>query len=115
MAYGYSKSELTFVGMTGIIDPPREGVRDAVTTLLSTGISLKMVTGDAEETALAIGKCFCTFKTENFNVYIPIYIKFISLCVVICPLLLHVAPPSISVVILSADRVGIQTPSCAYY
>ena len=56
VACGQSLAELTFVGLLGIIDPPREGVRDAVTTLLSTGINLKMVTGDAEETALAIGQ-----------------------------------------------------------
>jgi Ca2+-transporting ATPase len=48
-------SDLVFVGMVGLIDPPRDGIRDAVLTLLSTGSHLKMVTGDAEETALAIG------------------------------------------------------------
>ena len=58
VACGPKLSELTFVGLIGIIDPPREGVRDAVTTLLSTGINLKMLTGDAEETALAIGKSY---------------------------------------------------------
>ena len=58
LAYGNSMSDMVFVGLVGIIDPPREGVRDAVTTLLSSGVNLKMVTGDAEETALAIGeKC----------------------------------------------------------
>ena len=51
-------TELTFVGMVGLIDPPRDGIRDAVLTLLSTGAHLKMVTGDAEETALAIGQKF---------------------------------------------------------
>jgi Ca2+-transporting ATPase len=56
MAEGSSMSALTFLGMVGIIDPPREGVREAVTTLISTGASIKMVTGDAKETAVAIGK-----------------------------------------------------------
>lgn len=55
LAYGSSDVTLTFVGMVGIIDPPRDGIREAVTTLLSTGATLKMVTGDAEETALSIG------------------------------------------------------------
>lgn len=54
LAYGSTESALTFVGMVGIIDPPRDGIREAVMTLLSTGATLKMVTGDAEETALAI-------------------------------------------------------------
>ena len=55
MAYGRNLSELVFVGMVGIIDPPREGVRDAIETLQSTGVHIKMLTGDAEETAIAIG------------------------------------------------------------
>jgi len=55
LAYGSSMDELTFVGMVGLLDPPRDGIQDAVLTLLSTGAHLKMVTGDAEETALAIG------------------------------------------------------------
>lgn len=56
VAYGRSMTELVFTGIVGILDPPRDGVREAVATLLSTGASLKMVTGDAEETALAIGR-----------------------------------------------------------
>jgi len=47
--------DLTFVGMVGLLDPPRDGIRDAVLTLLSTGAHLKMLTGDAEQTAIAIG------------------------------------------------------------
>ena len=58
LAYGDSLDNLVFVGMVGIIDPPREGVREAVETLLSARISLKMVTGDSEETAVAIGGSF---------------------------------------------------------
>ena len=56
MAEGGSMSTLTFLGMVGIIDPPREGVREAISTLISTGASIKMVTGDAKETAVAIGE-----------------------------------------------------------
>ncbi len=56
MAYGNNLSELVFVGMVGIIDPPRSGVREAIATLQGTGVSIKMLTGDAEETAIAIGK-----------------------------------------------------------
>ena len=55
LAYGSSMEDLVFVGMVGLLDPPRDGIQDAVLTLLSTGAHLKMVTGDAEETALAIG------------------------------------------------------------
>lgn len=53
-ASGRNMSELVFAGMVGIIDPPRDGVADAILTLQATGTKVKMVTGDAEETAIAI-------------------------------------------------------------
>ncbi len=56
MAYGKSSTKMVFAGMVGIIDPPREGVREAIETLSATGVSIKMVTGDAGETAIAIGE-----------------------------------------------------------
>ena len=58
MAYGGKQTDLIFVGMVGIIDPPRDGVREAIMTLQTTNVHVKMVTGDAEETAIAIGTCF---------------------------------------------------------
>ena len=71
LAYGSSMEDLVFVGMVGLLDPPRDGIQDAVLTLLSTGAHLKMVTGDAEETALAIGDqitafSYCTVKPVVF-------------------------------------------------
>ncbi|XP_037802203.1 calcium-transporting ATPase type 2C member 1-like isoform X2 [Penaeus monodon] len=56
IARGPSTSELSYMGMVGIMDPPREGARSSVTTLQSTGVSVKMVTGDAQETACAIAQ-----------------------------------------------------------
>ena len=56
LAYGTDNMNMTFVGMVGIIDPPRDGVRESISTLQACGVSIKMVTGDAEETALAIGE-----------------------------------------------------------
>ena len=55
MAQGTNTREFVFVGMVGIIDPPREGVKKAVQLLQNTGIDIKMLTGDGEETAVAIG------------------------------------------------------------
>ena len=55
LACGKEKSDLVFVGLVGIIDPPRDGVRQAIRTLLSSGAHLKMVTGDSEDTAVAVG------------------------------------------------------------
>lgn len=54
LAYGEHLDRLSFIGMVGILDPPRAGVADAIRTLCGSGVQVKMVTGDAEETALAI-------------------------------------------------------------
>lgn len=56
MAYGPSLDDLTFAGVIGMEDPPREGVAEAVHLLHQSGVSVLMVTGDSKETALAIGK-----------------------------------------------------------
>ncbi|KAB5532826.1 hypothetical protein PHYPO_G00124630 [Pangasianodon hypophthalmus] len=53
-ASGAEMGSLTFLGLVGIIDPPRSGVKEAVTTLVSSGVSVKMITGDSQETAVAI-------------------------------------------------------------
>ncbi|KAG0719190.1 Calcium-transporting ATPase type 2C member 1 [Chionoecetes opilio] len=56
IARGPSLSELSYMGLVGIMDPPREGARSSITTLQSTGVRVKMVTGDAQETACAISQ-----------------------------------------------------------
>nr|XP_014350574.1 PREDICTED: calcium-transporting ATPase type 2C member 2 [Latimeria chalumnae] len=56
LASGPEIGRLTFLGMVGIIDPLRTGVNEAVQTLLKSGVSVKMITGDNLETAVAIGK-----------------------------------------------------------
>ena len=55
LASGPELGRLTFLGLVGIIDPPRAGVKEAVHVLSKSGMSVKMITGDALETALAIG------------------------------------------------------------
>lgn len=54
MAYGDSPKSLVFIGLVGIMDPPREGVREAIHTLIGMGLSIKMLTGDGEDTAKAV-------------------------------------------------------------
>uniref|UniRef100_A0A8D2LFC0 Calcium-transporting ATPase n=1 Tax=Varanus komodoensis TaxID=61221 RepID=A0A8D2LFC0_VARKO len=56
LASGLELGSLTFLGLVGIIDPPRHGVKDAVRVLIESGVSVKMITGDALETASAIGQ-----------------------------------------------------------
>jgi len=56
MAYGLSLDNLTFAGILGLEDPPREGVIESVRKLRAGGVRVLMVTGDAKETALAIAR-----------------------------------------------------------
>ncbi|MFO8069006.1 MAG: cation-transporting P-type ATPase [Alkalibacterium sp.] len=50
------QSGITILGLTGIIDPPREKVIEAIKVCKKAGIQVKMITGDHKETALAIAK-----------------------------------------------------------
>lgn len=47
---------LTFAGIVGMSDPPRAGVGRAIRKLMRGGVKVIMITGDAETTAVAIGK-----------------------------------------------------------
>ena len=57
------EAELTFVGLVGMMDPPRPEVRQAVDRCAGAGIRPVMITGDHKDTAVAIAK--------QLNIYRP--------------------------------------------
>ncbi len=50
------ENNLEFVGLVAMMDPPREGVREAITACREAGITPVMITGDHKETATFIAK-----------------------------------------------------------
>jgi Ca2+-transporting ATPase len=52
----YEEHELTFLGLIGMIDPPREEAKDAVARCRQAGIRPVMITGDHPATGAAIAK-----------------------------------------------------------
>lgn len=50
------EEDMTFVGLVGMIDPPREEVAPAVISFKGAGVKTVMITGDHKDTAFAIAK-----------------------------------------------------------
>ncbi|BDU95208.1 ATPase [Clostridium perfringens A] len=78
----YLEKDLVFIGMVGMIDPPRLEVKDSIKLCKSAGITPVMITGDHKNTAFAIanelgiaedisqaitGHEIDKFKEEEFN------------------------------------------------
>lgn len=57
--------ELVFIGLTAMMDPPREESADAVSECINAGIRPVMITGDHKVTAAAIAKRIGILKDEN--------------------------------------------------
>ena len=56
MEDGELEEALTFIGLVGMIDPPREGVKEAVAKCAAAHVRAVMITGDHKLTAMAIAK-----------------------------------------------------------
>ncbi len=60
------EKDFVFLGIMGMIDPPREEVKEAIYTCKKAGINVVMVTGDHKLTAVAVAKEL-NLLTENSN------------------------------------------------
>ncbi|HDH27971.1 MAG TPA: calcium-transporting P-type ATPase, PMR1-type, partial [Euryarchaeota archaeon] len=56
LASGPSPDEQVFLGLAGMIDPPRQGVQEAIKMARESGVHIAMITGDSRETAVAVTK-----------------------------------------------------------
>lgn len=57
--------DLTFIGVTGMIDPPRREVAESVETCRKAGIRTVMITGDHRDTALTIAEELGIYREGN--------------------------------------------------
>ncbi|MDH4212731.1 MAG: cation-transporting P-type ATPase [Candidatus Thorarchaeota archaeon] len=60
-----AESGLTYLGFACIVDPPREGVKEAVQACHSAGINVVMITGDAAATAKTIAIDLGVFQQNS--------------------------------------------------
>ena len=69
-SYKYSdvenpENDMIFVGLIGMMDPPRESVSNAISTCHKAGLKPIMITGDSINTAIAIAKEVNIIDTED--------------------------------------------------
>ncbi|MBI2675921.1 MAG: calcium-translocating P-type ATPase, SERCA-type [Candidatus Aenigmarchaeota archaeon] len=60
-----AENNMIFVGLTGMIDPPRAEVKDDIGICRKAGIKVVMITGDHRNTAVAIAKELGLFEKDD--------------------------------------------------
>jgi Ca2+-transporting ATPase len=63
-----TENDLIYLGFASIVDPPRDGVKEAVAACHSAGINVVMITGDAAATAKTIAEDLGIFKVNSLVV-----------------------------------------------
>lgn len=64
VAQGAEYERLSFLGLFGLKDPLRPGVRNSVRTLIDSGVQVKLLTGDSRETAISVARDVGLFATS---------------------------------------------------
>ncbi len=59
------EEDLVYTGIVGMMDPPREGVKESIEMCKNAGITVKMITGDHKNTASSIAKLVGISNAEN--------------------------------------------------
>jgi len=67
LASGDIENDLVFIGLAAMIDPPRNGVEDAIEKCKKAGIKIVMITGDNEQTAKAVAKKIGLLNNEKIE------------------------------------------------
>jgi Ca2+-transporting ATPase len=60
-----AESDMTFLGLVGMIDPPRPEAKDAIKECFDAGIKVVMITGDHPRTAQAVARELGLLKRER--------------------------------------------------
>jgi len=62
------RNKFEFLGLMGQMDPPRQGVKEAIESCRSSGIQTLMITGDHKLTAISVGKRIGLYKAGDIAI-----------------------------------------------